>query len=465
MVADALPTLDAIDEANRSRWVCDRDDCDGTPHGWWDWPHARTEQRAPDGDWNVWLICAGRGYGKTRAGAEWLADNALGNPNTRWAVVAATFGDMRDTCIEGESGLLAALRARIPDHDWSKAWNRSMGELNLPNGSKVKGFTADEPERLRGPQHHGAWCDETAAWRYPETWSQLQFGLRLGVHPRILVTTTPKPVRLVRDLVERASDPSDVRLTRGATFDNAANLSAPALAELRRRYEGTTLGRQELYAEILDEMPGALWNRAMFAEEGFYLPLGDDNTRTPPPLRRIVVAIDPAVTSGDDADETGIVVAGIGTDGRGYVLADLTCRKSPDTWARIAVGAYHEWSADRIIGETNNGGDLVETVIRTVDPNVPYRKVTASRGKRTRAEPIAALYEQKRVSHLQPFVDLEDQMVTWTDESDFSPDRVDALVWALSSLNIAAKDTGRAAGEAMQWNVEHLSRPNPNRID
>lgn len=409
----------------RYQWRCGRDECDGEPHAGQPNKHARApSQLPPDGDWLVWLIQAGRGWGKTRVGAEWIKARALEQPGTRWAVVAPTFGDARDTCVEGESGLLAVL----PD-DRVANWNRSMGELFLANGSRIKCFSADEPERLRGPQHHGAWCDELAAWRYPDAWDQLQFGLRLGDMPRTVVTTTPKPTRLVKALAER----TDVHVTRGATFDNAANLSAAALAELRARYEGTRMGRQELYGELLDDVEGALWTHAMI----------DDHRRPMPELVRVVTAIDPAVTSGEDSDETGIIVAGIGTDGDGYVVADRSGKFTPDAWARRAVAAHDEHQGDRVVAEVNNGGDLVELTLRAVDPSVPYRKVTASRGKRLRAEPVAALYEQGRIHHVGVFDKLEEQMLTWTPESGDSPDRLDALVWALTDLMLTESKARR----------------------
>jgi len=386
----------------------------------------RPTQTPPDGDWLVWLILAGRGFGKTRTGAEWLAENAWRHPGTRWAIVAPTFGDARDTCVEGESGLLHALGGEV------KTWNRSLGELELVGGSKVKLFSADEPERLRGPQHHGAWCDELAAWRYPAAWDQLQFGLRLmapDLEPRTVVTTTPKPTRLVRSLVDR----STTHVTRGSTFENEANLAPAALEELRSLYEGTRIGRQELYAELLLDTPGALWTMAMLDAEGVRV----DHV---PDLVRVVTAIDPAVTSGENADSTGIVTVGQDHDGDLWVLADDTTKATPEGWASVAIGAMDRWGSDRIVAEVNNGGDLVESVLRAVDRTVPYRKVTASRGKRVRAEPVAAMYEQGRVHHLPGLEDLEAQMCSWTpDGGQGSPDRLDALVWACTELGLGKR--------------------------
>jgi phage terminase large subunit-like protein len=337
-------------------------------------------------------------------------------------VVAATSAAARDVCVEGESGLLGIIPNPLID-----VWNRSLGELVLKNGSRFKLFSADEPDRLRGYQHHRAWCDELAAWRYPDAWDQLLLGLRLGQDPRVIIATTPKPVAIIRNLVAREG----VYVTRGSTFENAANLAPAALAQFRERYEGTRMGRQELSGELLDDIEGALWQRNQI-----------DNLRIKeaPEMSRVVVAIDPATTSGEDSDETGIVVAGRGVDGFGYVLADRTCRLSPDGWARRATAAFDQFSADRIIAEVNNGGDMVERVIRTVGGLYPYRAVRATRGKTTRAEPIAALYEQNKIKHVGSFPELEDQMVMYTpDGYDGSPDRVDALVWALSELMLSVR--------------------------
>ena len=380
---------------------------------------ARREQLAPEGDWSVWLYLAGRGAGKTRTAAEWLADQAISTPGTRWAIVAPTYADARDTCAEGESGILNVLRR----YKMLKDWNRSLGEILLTNGSRIKLFSADKPDRFRGPQHHGAWCDELAAYRYTDAWDQLQFGLRLGDKPRIIVTTTPRPTSLIRSLANRTD--GSVAVTRGSTFDNANNLAPSALADLKIRYEGTRLGRQELYGEIIDEVDGALWTNVL---------LDETRVQDAPPLIRIVVAIDPAVTSRPDSDETGIVVAGVTSDGHYYVLEDVSLRAGPDAWARKAVEAYYRWKADRVIGEGNNGGDMIEALLRQVDPLIPYKKVTATRGKLLRAEPVASLYEQNRAHHVGSFSALEDQMTNYTPLADFSPDRLDALVWAMTDL-------------------------------
>lgn len=391
----------------------------GARRALWEAELARPEQLPDLTRWSTWMYLAGRGAGKTRTAAEWIAWQAIIANNTRWAVVAPTFGDVRDTCAEGESGLVPILR----QYDMLEYYNRSNGELRLKNGSRIKLFSADNPDRLRGPQHHGAWCDELAAWRYPDTWNQLQFGLRLGDDPRTIVTTTPQSVSLIRELSKRAD--GSVRVVRGSTFDNAKNLAESALVELRARYEGTRLGRQELYGELLEDVEGALWTNAM---------IEDARPEHIPAMRRVVVAIDPSGGAAAGNDEQGIVVVGEGVNGEYYVLADRSTRLSPLGWAGVAVEAYREFQADRIVAEKNFGGDMVESTIRQVDRNVPVRMVNAARGKQQRAEPVAALYEQGRVHHTQVFKDLEEQMLTWTPTSGVSPDRMDALVWAVTEL-------------------------------
>jgi predicted phage terminase large subunit-like protein len=392
---------------------------------------ARPEQKPPPGDWLTWLILAGRGWGKTRTGGEWVHANV--HRYGRWILAGRTSGDLRDIMVEGETGLLRTARTGTrPTYEPSKR------RIVWPNGAVAALRSADEPEGFRGLQAEAVWADELAAWENPDAWDQLQLGLRLGPRPRQVVTTTPRPTKVIRDLL---ADESTVA-TRGSTYDNRANLAPSFFRQIVSRYEGTRLGRQELHAEILTDVEGALWTLAML-----------DATRRPAPgilrggeierdLARVVVAIDPAVTAGEDSDETGIVVAGIGHDGRGYVLADRTTKDHPAGWARRAIAAFDEFGADRIVAEVNNGGELVETVLRTVRPSIPFRAVHASRGKRTRAEPVAALYEQGRVSHVEPLPVLEDQMTTYTPDSGTSPDRLDALVWALTDLMLGTTTTG-----------------------
>lgn len=374
----------------------------------------RPSQVTPAGDWRTWLVLTGRGWGKTLAGTSDLAAYGRAQPGARLAIVAPTYADARDTCVEGASGLLSALApAEV------RTWNRSLGELVMTNGTRVKLFSADEPDRLRGPQHHRAYCDELAAWSYPATWDMLQFGLRLGSDPRAVVTTTPRPTKLVRDLVASPT----THLTTGSTYENLEHLPAAFREQILARYEGTRLGRQEIHGALLVDVPGALWRH-------------ESILRAPPPadLVRVVVAVDPAATSSEDADETGIIVAGLGADGRGYVLADRSCRLSPDGWARRVVAAFDEFSADLVVAEVNNGGEMVGATIKTVRRRIPYKAIHASRGKAIRAQPVAALYEQGNVSHGEMFTELEDQLTSWTPESGTSPDRLDALVWAITEL-------------------------------
>ncbi len=382
---------------------------------------ARPEQLTPRGNWRVWLVMAGRGWGKTRTGAEDLASYVLWHPGVRAGVIAPTYADARDTCVEGESGLLKAL----PPETIEK-WNRSMGEIWLANGSRIKLFSADEPERLRGPQHHRVWCDECGAWESRDAFDQMMFGLRLGRDPRVVVTTTPRNTDMLRELFKRKDD--DVIVTRGRTMDNADNLSPHVLRQLTERYGGTRLGRQELDAEFLEDTEGALWKR----EE-----IDSLRAQTVPELRRLVVAIDPAVSHNANSDETGIIAAARGVDGLLYVLADWSGRYAPDAWAERAIMLYNDMRAQMIVAEVNAGGEMVERILRQKAPHVLFKPVRALRNKVERAMPIAALYEQGRVRHVGNLKALEDQMVRFTTDNrmDKSPDRVDALVWALTELS------------------------------
>lgn len=384
---------------------------------------ARPNQITPLGDWHIWLILAGRGWGKTRTGAADAMLYALRNPEVRVAVVTPTFGDLRRVAFEGVSGILKTMPKECLLNGRGQGYNSSASEIRLYNGSIIMGFSATEPDRLRGPQFHRAWCDELAAWRYPEAFDQLMFALRLGDKPQCIITTTPKPTPLIRMLMAR----NDTIITTGSTFENEANLAASTLAMLKERYDGTALGRQELYAEVIDQMEGALWSLSMIEPK---------RVSEIPEMKNIIVAVDPAVTSGDDADETGIVVVGKDTNNEYYVLEDKSGKYSPDQWGNVAIDLFHQWDADRIVAEVNNGGDLVERLIRTIDPNVRYKSVHASRGKMVRAEPVAALYEQGKVHHRGVFPELETQMCTYTGERPKpSPDRLDAMVWGLSELS------------------------------
>ena len=390
---------------------------------------ARPKQLAPNQENYIWLILAGRGWGKTRTGAQDIALYALRNPNVNCAVVAPTHGDLRRVCFNGPSGLLSIIPPEcFLQEKGYKGYSSSVSEIRLFNGSKITGYAAIDPDRLRGPQFHRAWCDELAAWRYPESFDQLMFGLRLGDNPQCVITTTPKPTKLIKTLLER----KDCVVTKGSTFENEANLAESALTMLKERYEGTVLGRQELFAEVIEEFDGALWNTKMI--EATRLPKTEERE-----LTQIIVAIDPAVTANKNSDETGIIIVGKDANNSFYVLEDISGRYTPDKWARIAINAFYDWQADRIVAEVNNGGDLVERLLRNIDQGIPYRSVHATRGKILRAEPISALYEQRRVHHIGYFEELETQMCTYTGEGQSSPDRLDALVWGLTELN---KSTG-----------------------
>lgn len=409
------------------------EECAALLWDWQFWARPLTEhedgsyggQIAPPGDWATWLVMAGRGYGKTRIGAEWIRGEVESERRARLALVGRTAADVRDVMVEGPTGILQT----------APPWNRpkyepSKRRLTWENGVVATTFSADEPDLLRGPQFDGAWCDEIAAWRFDEAWDNLQFGLRLGDQPRCVCTTTPKPVKLIRNLIAD----SHTVITRGSSYENRAHLAKTFFGLIVAKYEGTRLGRQELNAELLDDTPGALWTRSMIEQA---------RTRQMPDLARIVVAIDPPASSGEESAEAGIIVAGIDTldvaRAHVYVLEDLSLQATPLGWASQGVAGFWKYRADRIVGEQNNGGEMVESTLRTVDPNVSYKAVWAARGKVTRAEPVSSLYEQKRVHHVGAFAELEDQMCTWI-PGDKSPDRMDALVWAVTELVIREEE-------------------------
>jgi phage terminase large subunit-like protein len=394
---------------------------------------ARPSQLPPAGDWSIWLVLAGRGFGKTRCGSEWVRSLAESASVAKIALVGPTAADVRDTMIE--AGLLA-----IAPNSNRPTWEPSKRRLIWPNGVQAWAFSSEEPDRLRGPQFEIAWLDELCAWKnVSETWDMLQFGMRSGRRPRQCITTTPRPLALLRALLKRA----DVAITKGKTSDNAANLAPSFLESIVSRYQGSRLGRQELDAEILDDVIGALWTRDLL-----------EQTRrvAAPPMSRIVVAIDPSVSAGEGADECGLVVAGLGVDNHAYMLADESGVMAPIEWARKAVKLFKFWNADRIVAEVNNGGALVEAQLRAVDANVPYRAVHASRAKITRAEPIAALFEQNRAHLVGAFPQLEDQLCTFSAGSSDSPDRLDAIVWALTELAL-----NQRRGEFVFGGIEPMS--------
>lgn len=444
---------------------------------------ARHNQLAPAGDWIFWLLLAGRGFGKTRTGAEWINDRVQSGQAKRIALVAPTAADVRKVMVEGESGILAI----------SPPWNRPLFEpsklqLTWPNGAIAGLFSAEEPERLRGPQCDTFWADETAAWKkLVETWDMLQFGFRLGDKPQGCITTTPKPLPLLKELLAQEKS-GEVVATRGSTYENRGNLTPKFFTQVVKKYEGTRLGKQELDAEILEDMPGALWKRSdidkvRIKNPGLPMPailkaedpVPGSNVEiqdmgmlkriaytimklVPEDLTRIVVAVDPNASNDEGSDEIGIVVAGQGVSGQGYVLADLSMKGSPNDWASTAIIGHDVFSADRIIGEANQGGNMVSYTVEATakflrmedhrrSDFVSIVLVHATRGKVTRAEPAAALYEQGRVSHVGTLSTLEDQMCLFTTDFDrksmgYSPDRVDALVWALTHLFLEDNDTG-----------------------
>lgn len=389
-------------------------------HHWPFW--ARPDQLEPPGDWSTWLILAGRGWGKSRTGAETVNEWARSGRCKAIALVAETAADARDVMVK-------AILENSPE-DFMPTWSPTNRCVTWPNGARAWTYNATEPDQLRGPQHDGAWVDELAKFRYMEgTWDQLQFGLRLGTNPKVIVTTTPRPLDLIRKIMADET----TYVTRGRTLDNSSNLAESFIRQIEDRYGGTRLGRQELDGELLDDIPGALWTREAI-----------DTARIqeiPEDLERVYVAVDPAASSNEGSDENGIVVVGLGRDSegyaRGYVLYDGSLRGSPEEWSRQAVVLYRRFEADKIIAEKNMGGEMVASVIRAVDRSVPVELVHATRGKRLRAEPISALYEQGRVHHVGRFDKLEDQMCTFSVDSERterSPDRMDALVWGLTKI-------------------------------
>lgn len=388
----------------------------------YDWAfYARENQLPPETEWSVWLILAGRGFGKTRTGAEWTKEKVESGECGRLALIAPTSGDARDVMIEGESGILATASP------WFKpVYEPSKRRLTWPNGAVAFSYSAEEPERLRGPQHDGGWLDEMCAWKYlVETWDMYQFGLRLGENPQSLISTTPKPTKFLKNLMQE----KDTEITKGSTYDNLDNLAPTFRKRVIDKYEGTRLGRQELNAEVLDDNPDALWT----SDDIELHRISFDDC---PDLIRLCVAVDPAGSTKKKSDETGIIIAGcamVGDQLHGYVLEDATVKAKPLKWGRVIDAEYRAYEADRVVGESNYGGDMVESTIRSVNKDISYESVHASRGKAVRAEPVSSLYEQGRIHHVGVFGKLEDEMTDWNplDPSAPSPNRVDALVWAI----------------------------------
>jgi len=393
---------------------------------------ARPNQLIPrnctchNGSWRTWLILAGRGWGKTRTGAEAVREWAEKGETEYITLAASKALDIRDVMVEGESGILA-----ISPNSFRPLYEPSKRRLTWPNGVKALLLSADEPDTFRGPQCGKAWADELAKWPYPEAWTQMMFGLRLGSTPQVIVTTTPRPTALIRDLMRRES----THVTRGTTYDNQANLAKAFLEEIIQEYEGTRMGRQEIWAEMLDDNPGALWKRTL---------IDSLRVRVAPKLRRIAVGVDPAITANEKSDETGIVTFGYGDckcsggikpELHGFVMRDDSDIYTPDGWATRVGDVYRQTEANMVVAEINKGGDLVVSNLRTNNKALPVVTVRATRGKQIRAEPIAALYEQRKIHHVGSFPELEDQLCDWNPLTDpDSPDRLDAMVWAASYL-------------------------------
>lgn len=478
-----------------SRWYCDRPTCDGEPHGdHWHWcahpvegphtptcRHARDKQRPPEGDWFGWLLLAGRGFGKSRCAAEYVISEALASEPAEWAVVARTADDVRKNARDYHAGLIHVSGAGplnpVTGHgSHVLQYNRHENDIYLDNGAIIHCLSADKPDKLRGYNLAGAWADELAAWKHPETWDMLNMALRQGEHTRLVVTTTPRPTPLIRELVKRCQEQRRAyRLTTGTLFENAPNLAPNFIDEMRGNYAGTRLGRQELTGEVLSDVPGALVTPEMI-----------EKTRLTPDeaeeinFARVVVAVDPAGTYDPEkkSDETGIVVCAKDRTGHGYVLADLSCKAVPEEWARVVVAAFHHYHADRVVAEKNQGGGMVESTIRAVAPFIPYTAVHAKDGKTVRAVPVTALYELGRVHHVGTFSQLEDQLTTWVVTQRHSPDRMDALVHGMTELGLAVLGQGQAflqfwgndikkraadSAQAIRTERERRAKPKPVR--
>jgi len=450
------------------------EEADDLLHTWelWARPNQLEPERVlPNGEfWTIWLILAGRGFGKTRCGAETVIKWAKEGHCKRIALIAEDSADARDVMVEGESGIMAC-----SPRDFRPKYEPSKRRLTWPNGAQATLFSAEDYDSLRGPQFDGAWCDELCKWRYAqEAWDNLMFGLRLGDHPRVIVTTTPRPIRLLKDIILR----SDTAITKGNTRENLVNLAPPFVKAVIEKYEGTRIGRQELNAEILDDVPGALWSRPMI-DEARIRPVDSQTPIALPHFERIVVSVDPAKEVGEAAAETGIMVVGKDSNGHGYLLEDLSLNGSPEEWGRAAVIGLDEWAADMIVYEANQGGEMVAAVLRAAARSlkeeglrtadfVPLKAVHATRGKYVRAEPVSQLYEQKKVHHVGYFPELEDQLCEYTPDGSmgYSPDRMDALVWGITELMVGSiayeglmdyyRQEAKAIGDRLTGNVKAL---------
>jgi len=465
----ALKRAEGAERARRwatyvSGWYCYELTCGGEPHEGWHWcehpldsldhtsacRHCRSEQRPPEFEWLIWLFQAGRGAGKTRSFAEWIIDRARKGLAKRIALVGRVPSDVRDVMVEGESGIMAC-----SPRDFMPEYKPSIRRLIWPNGAVAITYSSENPSELRGPQHDTAWCDELAAWRdarkgdvIDTTWNNLMLGLRLGSDPKCGVSTTPKPVKLIKQLVEAPG----TAVTGATTYDNVKNLAPPFAAQILKTYEGTRIGRQEVMGELLTDVEGALVHISMI----------DDTRASRPPeggFKRVAIGVDPATTSGEQSDETGIVAVGAGYDEQGYVLGDYSVKAGPSAWAKQVVKAYRLYGADVVVVEGNQGGDAWAQIIHSIDPAVRVVKVTVRHGKRLRAEPAAALYEQGRMHHMGTFPALESEWTEWVPDAEDSPDRMDAQVHALAELGLLRFGQGYAFSE--YWKRVGKDAPRP----
>lgn len=410
----------------------------------WEGVWSRPSQVEPAGDWTYWLILAGRGWGKTKTAAEWIRKRVCTLESKHIALVAPRASDIRDIMIEGPSGILNVFPPnQRPNYEPSKR------KITFHTGAVAITYSGDEPDQLRGPNIDTAWVDELASIpKQEQVLDMIAFCLRIGINPRCVITTTPRPTRTIKRLIRE----SNTCITRGSTFENRDNLSNVFFSSIIERYKNTRIGKQELYGEILDDNPKALWKSDNIEAT---------RVNRSPKLLRIVIGVDPAITANKNSDETGIIAVGKGVDGHFYVLDDKSCIESPNGWGNAVVSLYNKLLADRVVAEVNQGGDMVQHVIKTIDVNVSFKSVHSSRGKRVRAEPVAALYEQLKVHHLGTFPDLETQMVDWDAESDpDSPDRIDALTFAITELMGGSKRIAsyNPAG------VEEFTRESPHHF-
>jgi phage terminase large subunit-like protein len=430
-------------------------ECEEILHCWELW--ARPKQLAPKGNWKILLALAGRGFGKTRMGTEWVRQQIKAG-KSEIGCVAPTKGDVRAIMVEGPSGLLNVCSKTDKTNRGVflgfPVWSPTNNTVTWANGAKARFYSAEDPERLRGPNLQAAWCDELCSWnRMQETWDMLQMTLRIGKNPQIFISTTPKPSKLLIALNERAeTEPDKVIRVSGSSYDNAENINLDAL----KAFEGTRLGRQELYAEILTQAAGALWTADIL--KAAYDPSITDTVKfAEENLARVIVSVDPAITSNVESDDTGIIVAGVDINGIGYILEDHTGKFTPQGWASKAISLYHKFSADTIVAEKNQGGDMVRSTLQSEDETIPVRLVHASRGKYARAEPVSSLYEQGKVKHARDLDKLEQQMTTWEPLGSIgSPDRLDACVWAITNLML--KNVARPKLELVYQNANSVKK-------